>query len=466
MRLRLLGALAALSLLPLSGTTAVASEIGWLDCGDGLRCAGVTVPSDWASPKHSTPITVNLAKLPARDQTRKLGALLVNPGGPAAAIPGFRLSKASYAELTQWFDVVMFDPRGFGAGDGVSCPSPFPAAVDSPLERKAFTDYREANANFARSCSPGMGPLVGKVNSWQVARDMNAIRKALGERKLRYYGNSYGTVFGQTYAELFPHNVERMFLDSVLDHGERRLFEWMAPMAATTERNLHRFAEWCAKAESCALYGKDALAVFDRVIAKAPVPAPGAGSGVTVSAGTIAARVADQTAERRWPALATALAEADAGDATALSRAPQQPPDNSLARTMLCADFPFDAGFVGHKAIEEQLRRTVAPRVGWADPVWGMTGHCDGLPKTGTHPPHPIRPVGLPPVLITSGSNDTITPVEHGKRVAAQLPGSRYLPATGGHAVYRGGNPCVRRHVHRYLTTGELPAPGTSCPAV
>ncbi|SDN08646.1 alpha/beta hydrolase [Allokutzneria albata] len=451
MRSRLLGVVAALGLIPLTATVAQAAEaVRWRDCGDGVLCAGVTVPSDWASPEHSEPITVNLAKLPARDQAHKLGSLLVNPGGPNVAIPNFKLSKASYADLTQWFDVVVFDPRGFGEGDGVSCPTPFPTAVDSPLQHKAFTDYRKANAEFAGSCAPKLGKLTGKINSWQVAHDMDAMRAALGERKLRYYGNSYGTVFGQAYAELFAHNVDRMFLDSVLDHGERRLFEWMAPMAATTERNLHRFAEWCSATETCALHGKDVIAVFDRVAPKAI---------------TVPARVADfSSSQTRWPALAEGLAKAEAGDTSAFDKAPRQPPDHSLARSMVCADFPFDAGFVGHKAIEHQLR-SVAPRVGWADPIFGMTGHCDGLPRTGVHPPHRIRPVGLPPVLITSGSNDTITPVEHGKRVAAQLPGSRYLPAVGGHALYRGGNPCVRQHVHRYLTTGELPAATASCPA-
>jgi pimeloyl-ACP methyl ester carboxylesterase len=204
------------------------------------------------------------------------------------------------------------------------------------------------------------------------------------------------------------------------------------------------------------------------VIAKAkqaPIPAPGAGPGATASATLIVAQsgVAYQAS---WPRAATALAQADAGDASLF--VPRMPPPPGalgpdMSRIMSCSDFPYETRYDAVRQLEEKLRGD-APRVGWAH-AWSMAAvHCGGLPKSGTFPPHPIRPVGVPPVLITSGSTDATTPPAHGRRVAAQLPGAQYLPTVGGHALYISGNPCVRGHVHHYLLTGQLPALGSSCP--
>jgi pimeloyl-ACP methyl ester carboxylesterase len=463
-----------IGLFAILGTTASATQpvntagqgVVWQDCGDGLQCGSITVPADWAAPATSPRISIGLAKLPARDQARKRGTLLVNPGGPAQAIEYLPADKARYADLTTWFDVVMFDPRGFGKSSGVTCPNPAPFILDWPSPAKSvYKDFATANTTFAQDCAQAIGPLRGNLNSWQVAHDMDAMRVALGERKLTYFGNSYGTVFGQAYAELFGRNLARMYLDSVLDHTDRDPYSWTLSKATTAEHDLRLFAGWCARTESCALHGQDVLAVWDRVIAKAPIPAPGAGPGATASASLIVAQ-SRVTHEASWPRAATALAQADAGDAS-LYVPPMPPPPGALppnlSRIMMCADFPYETRYEAVMQIEEKLRGD-APRLGWVH-AWSTAAvHCAGLPKSKTFPPHPIQPAGVPPVLITSGSTDATTPPAHGRRVAAQLPGAQYLPTVGGHALYLSGNPCVRGHVHNYLLTGQLPASGASCP--
>ncbi|WP_433263683.1 alpha/beta fold hydrolase [Actinosynnema sp. CS-041913] len=457
---RMACALGVLGLLAAGSGWASAADrdrVGWRACHDGLWCAGVEVPADWSRPRGDR-IAVGLLKIPARGD--RLGTLLLNPGGPGPSIRNFALPtyRDQFAELAERFDVVVFDPRGIGESGGVTCPGPNPVAVTPPLTEAGHASYTAANARFAADCAPATGSL--RVNARQVAHDMEAVRVALGERRLNYFGNSYGTVYGQAYADLFGRNVGRMYLDSVLDHTRRDLADWTRPAAITAERNLHRLAAWCAEDPACALHGQDLVAVWDRVLARAPIPAPGTdGVDATAILAWAAGRIGN---DRGWPALATGLAQADQGDATAMVRRGWLP-DTSLARTALCSDFVFPDDYDSLKRVETGLRQTVAPRLGWATQAWNVSGHCSGLPRTGLHPPRPIHAHGLPPVLIANGDNDPLTPAEHGRRVAAQLPGARYLAVDGNHGLYLRGNRCVRDHVNHYLWTGGLPWAGARC---
>jgi pimeloyl-ACP methyl ester carboxylesterase len=440
---------------------ATATPLSWGDCGDGLQCAQIKVPADWA--RRSEPrVTIGLAKLPAQDQARKKGVLLVNTGGPGEQIALLRRVKQSFADLTRWFDVVIFDPRGFGRSTAIRCPLPAPFATEWVFPGKAAYDaYAAKNRAFGQACAEEAGVLSGNLNSWQIAHDMEAIRKALGQAKLTYLGNSHGTALGQAYAELFPRRVGRMYLDSVWDHTTPDLREWLHRRAHALEANAERFAAWCRGTTTCALRGEDPLAVWDEVMVKArrePIPAPEAGPGVRISDTQIASR-ANFTYEATWERLAAGLARARAGDASFFAKV-EGMPDPDLSRVVLCADLPYP-GYDKLKKLETALRRDT-PHIGWRS-VWPMANHCAGLPPTGTYPPHPIKAPGLPPVLIAGGTYDDNTPTGDGQRLAAQLPGARFLTAAGGHALYFSGHPCVREHVHRYFTTGELPPRGASC---
>ncbi|NGY65900.1 alpha/beta fold hydrolase [Lentzea sp. NEAU-D13] len=427
-----------------AGVAPAAEGLAWRECHDGLRCAEVVVPADWTRPGGGAQVVVPLLKIPAGEQ--KLGVLLVNPGGPGSSIPNFAFPgyRDQFADLAARFDVVVFDPRGMD----VTCPSPNPAPLASPVIESAHREYAAANDRFAADCAEAMGAYRGHLNARQVAHDMDAIRRALGERRLNYFGNSYGTVYGQSYAELFGHRVGRMYLDSVLDHTQRDPAAWARAGAVTAEHNLHRMARWCATDTGCALHGKDVIAVWDRVLSM-----PGVEASAVIR--WAAARIGN---DKGWPALATGLAQAEAGDTTAMTPRPA-PPDFRLARTALCADFPFPDDFPAVQRVENQLR-AIAPRLGWAVTPWRVSGHCSGVPRTGLNPPAALS--AMPRVLVANGEHDALTPAEHGRRVAAQLRGA-YLPAEGNHGLYLNGNACVRDRVHRYLWTGDLPAPGARC---
>jgi pimeloyl-ACP methyl ester carboxylesterase len=458
-----LGAAACAAAPPLPSQSV--PPVQWRDCSTGLQCASVTVPADWRRP-DGPQIAIGIGRFPARDPATRVGTLLLNPGGPQPVLFGLDRLAPLASTLTEWFDVVVFDPRGMGESGGVSCPTPAPAQLTAvPPDPAAFDALVAANQRFTADCAAALGPLAGNIDAWQVAHDMDALRAALGEPRLNYFGNSYGTVYGQAYLELFPDRVGRMYLDSVADHTTPDLLAMVAPKAQVLEANLHGFAEWCQREPACALHGQDALAVWDRVLAtaeRAPIPA----GATTVDAATLrGSAVLMIRRERSWPNLATGLAAADRGDATAFvpAAAPPAPavPGAALLGTATCADLlaePIDREQVAQLA--ESLR-AVAPRIGWTEP-WNFQARCAGLP-TGSFPPHPIPVAGQPPVLVVNGADDSATPPEFGRRLVAQLPGSRYLPAGGGHAVYLSGDPCVRGHVDRYLATGELPAPDATC---
>ncbi|TDD12085.1 alpha/beta hydrolase [Nonomuraea deserti] len=451
--------------LVMGAVTAVApvtaTPLSWQDCGDGLQCAQIEVPADW-SRRSGQKVTIGLAKLPAQDQAGKKGVLLVNTGGPGEQIALLRQAKESFADLIKWFDVVIFDPRGFGKSSVINCPISAPFATEWVFPNNdAYDAYAAKNRAFGQACAKEAGPLSGSLNSWQIAHDMEAIRKALGQAKLTYLGNSHGTVLGQAYAELFPRKVGRMYLDSVFDHTTPDLRIWLRARAKVLEANFKRFAGWCRSTATCALHDEDPVAVWDEVMAKArrePIPAPEAGPGVRISDTQIASR-ASFTFEATWERLAAGLALAQAGDASFFAKAAGAP-DPDLSRVILCADLPYP-GYGKVKKLEGVLRRDT-PRIGWRA-VWPMANHCAGLPPTRTYAPHPIKAPGLPPVLVAGGEYDDNTPTADGRRLAGQLPGARFLPAIGGHALYLSGHPCVREHVHRYLTAGQMPPRGASC---
>ncbi|TQM80837.1 pimeloyl-ACP methyl ester carboxylesterase [Saccharothrix saharensis] len=455
------GLVAALAVAP-GVAQAAGTGVSWVDCGDGLQCGEVTVPADWGRPRGAR-VSLGVARLPAQDQATKKGVLFVNLGGPAQQISVLRVAKGAFTDLTRWFDVVVSDPRGFEASAGIACP--YPAPLPENLEwaspdRATYERYRTANHRFGVDCGRvAAGPLAGHLDSGQVAHDMDAIRVALGQERLNYYGNSYGTVFAQAYARLFPTRIGRMYLDSVLDHTRRSWTDWLLPRARTMERNMVRFAQWCDADAACALHGRDVLKTWDEVLARAarePIPA----GDRTVNASRIASRT-NPAYEEEWAALALAIAEAHAGDATRFAEQPAGGRDPDLSRIAFCADFPYPSDYRVLKSWEDGLRR-VTPHIGWVA-TWPMAYHCAGLPDTGTYPPHRLRVSGLGPVLVASGEHDSTTPPEDARRVVAQLGNARYLPVQGGHALYLSGHPCVREHVHRYLVDGVLPPDGTAC---
>jgi pimeloyl-ACP methyl ester carboxylesterase len=223
-----LGTAAAVTAGPTTAAAGVGGatvpELRWRGCGVNLpaqlRCAKVQVPLDYDQPQGAT-TTLALAMLPAESPTDRIGSLFVNPGGPGGDARHF----VSYAAgaigpvARRRFDVIGIDPRGIGASTPVRC-----ELVDPPLPDPAFPFSRNQvrkelrfGAVLRKGCADSGNAILDHMSTADTARDMDLIRQAVGDPQLTYYGISYGSYLGATYAAMFPDKVRALIVDGVLD---------------------------------------------------------------------------------------------------------------------------------------------------------------------------------------------------------------------------------------------------------
>ncbi|ALG09339.1 hypothetical protein AOZ06_22670 [Kibdelosporangium phytohabitans] len=467
----MLGSVAIATLATAGSGQARPAALDWRDCGNGAECATLTVPVDWADPRGPS-TSIDVVRVPAKDPARKIGTVVANlgAGNSTNSITGPRPPQIrSWLDgLTERLDVVVFDPRGLGRTP-ISCPRPAAsiAGLVRHQDKAAWDAHARENAAYDTGCRQTAGPAFAGLDSWQMARDLDAIRAALGETKLRYFGNSYGTTYGQAYAELFGPRLHSMYLDGVADHTQTRLSDWLTNYALTQEGQLLRFREWCDRTPSCPLRGQDAAKAWDDIVATAgrtPIPA---GPGRVATTGELFASALVGMNPPRWPALAKAIAKARAGDAGDFHTVLRYPPDGPAGHVQsatLCHDYmPVLPTYSQFLRIERHLK-AVAPRFGWIEGRFEL-GRCVGIPGEPAYPPRPLSAPGTPPVLVAIGELDNNTNHLGAAHAAAQFPEARTIRHGDGHAATLLDNTCLRKHSNAYLIDGTLPAPGTRCPS-
>ena len=263
-------------------------RLAWKRCRDAptAQCATLRVPVNWAHPRGPG-IGLALARIRATDRERRVGSLLFNCGGPGC--PSAQLVKlvpqTFTARLRRRFDIVGFDPRGIGGERAGALRVPaFDPSI--PVFPATAADYRrlvDRNRALARSCRRMTGPLLMHVGAPATVRDMEAIRRAIGDGKLNWLGLSYGTLLGAEYAYRYPRRVRTLALDGALDHS---LSEptMLGAEGRAAEDVFNRWAAWCNASPECPLQGQDPARVFDELVAAAnrsPIPAEGLARGVT-----------------------------------------------------------------------------------------------------------------------------------------------------------------------------------------
>ncbi|WP_439031336.1 alpha/beta fold hydrolase [Gordonia terrae] len=257
------------ALAPSAG--AAPDDLEWTACpavhgvAPEVRCATVEVPLDYSKPDGKT-IEIGVSRMAARDQSRRRGVIMGNPGGPGGdGIAMFSQVRPPAAMLDEW-DLVAVQPRGLVSGTALRCD---PITGDEP---ELMTALGKVNRDRCERRTPGLGASLTTENT---ARDMEVVRRLLGEQKVSLYGISYGTLLMSTYATLFPQRVDRMVLDSGFDPG----LVWNSLLAAQTpgyKTRVHEMMAWIARHDSVYHLGKTPLAVYrewsDRVSAEAGVP--------------------------------------------------------------------------------------------------------------------------------------------------------------------------------------------------
>lgn len=275
---RVVAVIAAVVVMVVVPAVASASSLTWQPCATqqepAAECATVDVPIDRVRPELRS-ARLALARLPALDPGRRIGSLLVNPGGPGGSGVGFvqygGLASPDLARLRQRFDIVGFDPRGdWFSTPRITCGPALwdPALNRFPSSRSDFDALVAHNRAAGEDCLARTGPLPANADTQSAAEDIETIRAALGEPKISWLGLSYGTELGAVYASKHPGRVRTMVLDGAVDHA-RPVRQAIIEEAAATEDALVRFADWCRGSADCALRDRDVLRFCDDVVARA-----------------------------------------------------------------------------------------------------------------------------------------------------------------------------------------------------
>ncbi|WP_167761609.1 alpha/beta hydrolase [Blastococcus sp. CT_GayMR19] len=474
-----------------------ALELDWTPCGltpegtdSGVECATAGLPMDYDEPDGEQ-VRIAVARVPATQPAERIGSLFFNLGGPGA--PSAELLQAigsgPFSALNARFDIVGFDPRGTGQSTpAVDCevnqetegltprPMPIPVDVDADALVARAQDYVD-------SCLANNGEILAHLSTANVARDMDALRAAVGDEKLSYLGYSYGTFLGATYAALFPDRYRAIVLDAPVD-AERYIpdpFTLSSLQAVGFERALNRFLAACAGDQAaCAGFGNgDPGPAYDALLATAaatPIPADRYEADPRP---VTADDIRDVTltllySKHNWALLAATLAQAEDGDASVVRAIidlivfPREE-DGSYD--------PQSDRFFAIMAGERQWPTDVEAYLARGAQDWVNVPHFWGFAYSEI--PFALWPVhdedaydgpftvpdSSPTPLVIATTYDPATPYAGGVAMVQALGNARLVTMEGdGHGAYGLENSaCVDAATEAYLFDGTVPAAGTVC---
>ncbi|MFV2176326.1 alpha/beta hydrolase [Actinomadura sp. LOL_016] len=471
-------------------SAAPGSGIEWRPCpaadpvaGDdlrGLQCAEVRVPLDHHRP-DGTQITLALSRAPHTAAESK-GVVLLNRGGPGAYgrdLPALFSSELP-ADVAASYDWIGFDPRGVGASEpalicdetyrnpGRAMADPVPANAD---DERAWTERARA---YARSCAEKHGEMLPHMGTADAARDLDAIRRALGREKVGYVGYSYGAYLGAIYASMFPGRVDRMVLDSVPRPSGVWYRNNLDQNVAFEDRIRDYFA-WIARNHGTyrlGTTGAEVRAAYDAAraaLAAEPI------DGRIGPAELDDLYLDDGYGRRSWDAHARALSayavHRDPGPLRAAWTPPSRLDLNGYAvyTAVECRDGAWPRDWARWHDDAEHLYRTGHRFETWSN-TW-YNAPCAFWPVPGGPRQDVWGDASLPPILLVQATEDAATPYQGAVETHLRFPTSRLLVQRGGadHGVTLTGDACVDGAVAAYLGRGELPAsrpgPDATCEA-
>ncbi|MBW0114486.1 alpha/beta hydrolase [Pseudonocardia abyssalis] len=484
------------------GSDATAPQLRWSDCASdaALDCATLTVPVDRAEPDGPT-FALPVVRIPAGDPANRIGSLVLHRGGPGYSVVDYVTGIRAGAvpdpltpEVYARYDVIALDQRGAGGSQpAMACADAAPEIPSIPVDDAERDARLAADAAYARSCVANSGEIMDHLSTDEAARDMDALRGALGEERLSFVGQSYGTFLGTVYANLFPEHVGRFVLDSVVDPaqitGDEPLRSTRLGSDVSTAATMQEFLRLCAAGGERCLFGAgDPAGAWDRLttaLREAPVQLT-APDGRTVRLGysevvSWAGNWLYQPSLWEQPVAGAsflALAEqaladptGEAGVTTAqvlislrddadLIAAPYAGPLNATAFGVNCAENASPDGPDAFTAAAAG-RDTAVPHFGalraWGDSV------CAQWPVTVEGYRGPWAAPTDEPVLIVNSRFDPATPLAAAQRLHDLVPNSALLVHEGVGHVAAQQSTCVVQAVGTYLTEGTVPVQGATC---
>ncbi len=480
---------------------ATGEQIDWVKCGP-LECGSILVPADYRDPEAgSIRIAVNVHR--ATSPEKRIGYLLVNPGGPGGSGTGFAFG-AEFGtfldEIVEHFHIVGFDPRGVGPSDELvaifdkagfgdlralvdggsgpefACGGPgeqlallasIYGAIDTPEE----IAIGEAAANL---CIRSMGAVGSLLGSAYVAYDMDEIRKALGADQISYFGGSYGSVLGGWYATLFPDSVRAMVVDGADNPVEQATtqqerVDGKVEEKLTRETLLEEALAACADPE-CPIYNDgDPVGYFYQAVAKLGLV--NAAMDNNPQAGYFGV-ISTLYSEEKWPDLWQGLFELSENDDPSILRKSAefqfQGQEFTNARFddhVNCLDQWSLHPELGRSARLDDAALVVAafeerlPLQAIVRSYSQLVSHCPFYDQFAPGPLEGPLDGGGVPILVIGNRSDPATPFSESEELATETLSNGYLVETSHfrHGVYP-GNQCVNNHVHRALIEGVYPS--------
>lgn len=473
---------AAVEAVPEGLQSFYAQEIEWSPCGDGFDCTTVEVPMSYDDPSGET-IEISAKRYNHTGDGAAVGTMFINPGGPGGSGVEMVESATSYfsTDLTENLDIIGFDPRGVGESHGVRCYDQeqledlYSKTYD--LETDAGWDAFVADSTaYGEACLENTGPLMEFLDTVSAAKDLDVLRGTLGESSLTYFGFSYGTFLGATYAELFPDRVGRLVLDGAVDPA-LSYSELTAGQNVGFERAYRSYLEDCLQGSSCPFSGTVDEA-WDRTVdmlaelAANPVQSENDPDRRVTDSDLISAIIISMYGPSwGWPTLSEAMsAYLDDGDtsqielladyAADLDDDGNYPLDEGAFQLIDCLDYPVtldrDAITANADALTE-ANDLFGPYFGY-----GEVG-CATLPFQSTATREPIAAPGTDPIVVIGTTRDPATPYEWAESLADQLDAGVFLSYDGdGHTAY-GYSDCIDDPVDAFLLEGTVPEDGLQC---
>ncbi|NKE63105.1 alpha/beta hydrolase [Lentzea sp. PSKA42] len=474
---RVLGAAFASSALVLGMTplafAAPAHQVGaidWKPCAEApaIDCGFLTLPIDYAEPDGEK-FQLAVSRRKANDQSQRVGALVVNPGGPGSSGVDFSFSADQYfsKEIVDRFDVIGFDPRGVARSQPIKCSA---EAVQRPhTDRpKTVAEYDQLvayNRELGEDCRKQSGPIFDHASTKDVANDIDSIRRALGEKKISYYGVSYGTIMGQHYAEQYGKNIRAMIIDSNMDRslGARKLLE---TEARGGEDVFNEWVKWNDRTPSSPFYGQDLRKIWKDLLAEAARGELKDPRGNVITPELLGVRFLNFSHVPAWKLFADYVVTLVHGASAPLKAFAEGETFEYPFQGIVCNDYNLRVASFAEYQVLSDVESRVAPNVVMVPFAHGAVTGCIGLPKA-TNPPHPLKIKNAPKILVTNAKYDPATVHEWAVNVHRQSRDTTVLVTYEGwgHGVY-GRSDCTMKINDEYLVSLKLPNNGTTCAAV
>lgn len=457
----------------------ITNEIVWSKCKADPQseneCGNLVVPFDYENPSIGS-FTLYLIRRPANIQSTKIGSMLVNPGGPGFGGSGVAADAEYYfsEELLDRFDIIGWDPRGTGLSTPeVDCVDKYDeyfgidSTPESPEEKQAIVD---ASQKFNDKCVARSGEILPYISTQSTARDMDSIRRALGEDKITYFGFSYGSELGATWATMFPDTVRAAVLDGASDPNATSLDQGLS-QAMGFEKQLDVFLAQCSKRSTCAFYSNgNSAAALDKLLTEIDLnPLVVSADRTPVTQGVMYTALAQAMySDVLWPQLQRALADAVSGDGAGILKLNdeyfQRKPDGTYGNELeafLAISCLDDPGPTSVDAVDEQIpvftkaAKRFGPSFayGYSCALWPVA-QVERLTITGK---------GAGPIVVIGTTGDPATPIESSRKASKALEGGIFLTVKADQHTGYGLNACVISSIDRYLIDLDAPPVGKIC---